>query len=91
MKVSPVLECSLPPPLALLAAGANLSAAEPLGLPAVAHPKDNPPTEEKIATWHAALFRQATFRGRHDLVRLSCHDPAKGFSNGEAVATGMGD
>jgi cytochrome c peroxidase len=65
-----------------------LPAAEPLGLPAVVHPKDNPPTPEKIA-----LGKQLYFDGRlsaDDKVSCaSCHDPAKGYSNGEQFATGV--
>ena len=63
-------------------------AAEPAGLPPVVHPKDNPPTDEKIA-----LGKQLFFDGRlsadNKVACATCHDPAKGFSNGEQFATGV--
>jgi len=63
--------------------------AVPKGLPPVKHPKDNPPTPEKIA-----LGKQLYFDGRlsrdNKVSCASCHDPAKGYSNGERFATGVG-
>jgi cytochrome c peroxidase len=63
-------------------------AAEPAGLPPVVHPKNNPPTPEKIA-----LGKQLYFDGRlsadNKVSCASCHDPAKGFSNGDQFATGV--
>ncbi len=63
-------------------------AAEPAGLPPVQHPKDNPPTPEKIA-----LGKQLYFDGRlsadNKVSCATCHDPAKGFSNGDQFATGV--
>jgi cytochrome c peroxidase len=60
----------------------------PTGLPAVVHPKDNPSTPEKIA-----LGMQLYFDGRlsrdNKVSCASCHDPAKGYSNGEQFATGV--
>ncbi len=75
---------------AVLAVAATrwLVAAEPAGLPPVPHPKDNPSTPEKIA-----LGKQLYFDGRmsadNKVSCASCHDPAKGFSNGEQFATGV--
>ena len=70
-------------------ASSMLWAAEPAGLPAVAHPKDNPSTAEKIS-----LGKQLYFDPRlsaDDTVSCaSCHDPKKGWSNGEQFATGVG-
>jgi len=67
---------------------ASLSAAEPAGLPPVKHPADNPPTPEKIE-----LGKQLYFDPRlsedNTVSCASCHDPAKGWSNGEAFATGV--
>lgn len=64
------------------------NAAEPAGLPAVPVPADNPSTPEKIA-----LGKQLYFDGRLSAdMKVSCatcHDPAKGFSNGESFATGV--
>ncbi|MDZ4686146.1 MAG: cytochrome-c peroxidase [Planctomycetaceae bacterium] len=64
-------------------------AAPPAGLPEVKHPADNPSTPEKIA-----LGKQLYFDPRlstDDTVSCAtCHDPNKGWSNGDAVATGVG-
>ena len=87
-----MIRLSLVFPLAALAAAALasdvVSAVEPAGLPPVQHPKDNPPTPEKIA-----LGKQLYFDGRlsadNKVSCASCHDPAKGFSNGEQFATGV--
>lgn len=61
----------------------------PVGLPAVPVPEDNAMTAEKIA-----LGKQLYFDPRLSLDNkvscASCHDPAKGFSNGERFATGVG-
>ena len=60
----------------------------PKGLPAVEHPKDNPPTAAKIF-----LGKQLFFDGRlsrdNKVSCASCHDPAKGYSNGTRFATGV--
>lgn len=75
---------------AVLAALSGTQAAdEPAGLPPVEHPKDNPPNVAKIE-----LGKQLYFDGRlskdNTISCASCHDPAKGFSNGEQFATGVG-
>lgn len=74
--------------LTLVVVSANTFAAEPAGLPPVQHPKDNLPTPEKIA-----LGKQLYFDGRlsadNKVSCASCHDPAKGFSNGDQFATGV--
>jgi len=61
----------------------------PLGLKKVREPKDNPSSNAKIA-----LGRQLYFDGRlssdNTISCASCHDPAKGWSNGEQFATGVG-
>ncbi|MCY2965511.1 MAG: cytochrome-c peroxidase [Planctomycetota bacterium] len=76
-----------------LVGAANLPAADPpakhlLGLPAIAAPKDNPQTPEKIA-----LGKQLYFDRRlsvdNTVSCADCHDPKKGFSNGEQFATGV--
>lgn len=60
----------------------------PAGLPAITHPKDNPTSEAKVA-----LGKQLYFDGRlsrdNKVSCASCHDPAKGFSNGDRFATGV--
>ena len=69
-----------------LAAGVLCAADPPLGLPSVPVPSDNPMTAEKIA-----LGKQLYFDGRlsadNKVSCASCHDPAKGFSNGDRFAT----
>lgn len=71
--------------------GTLLTAADPVpaGLPSVRHPPNNPPSPAKIA-----LGKQLYFDPRLSLDNTiscaSCHDPKKGWSNGEAVATGVG-
>lgn len=74
--------------LIVVAPRSSVFAAEPVGLPPVSHPKDNLPTEEKIA-----LGKQLYFDGRlssdNKVSCASCHDPAKGFSNGDQFATGI--
>ena len=61
----------------------------PAGLDKVTYPKDNPPDEAKIQ-----LGKQLYFDGRlsedNKVSCASCHDPAKGWSNGERFATGVG-
>lgn len=61
----------------------------PRGLAQVSYPEDNPPSEEKIA-----LGKQLYFDGRlsrdNTVSCASCHDPRKGYSNGERFATGVG-
>jgi cytochrome c peroxidase len=63
-------------------------AAEPIGLPKVSHPRDNLPSDEKIA-----LGQQLFFDGRlsadNKVSCASCHDPSRGFSNGQQFATGV--
>jgi len=78
--------------IVVLAAGAT--AAEeykletPLGLKPMRIPRDNPLTAEKIE-----LGKQLYFDGRlsrdNTISCASCHDPEKGWSNAEAVATGI--
>lgn len=62
--------------------------AETTGAPQVVHPKGNPTSPEKVA-----LGQQLYFDGRlsadNKVSCASCHDPAKGFSNGEQFATGV--
>lgn len=74
--------------LTLVVVSSGAFAAEPAGLPPVQHPKDNLPTPEKIA-----LGKQLYFDGRlsadNKVSCASCHDPAKGFSNGDQFATGV--
>ena len=74
-----------------LLVGSLLHAADetPAGLPPVKHPEGNAPTAEKIA-----LGKQLYFDPRMSqdstVSCATCHDPQKGWSNGDAVATGVG-
>ena len=52
-------------------------------------PADNPQTPEKIALGRALFFDPRL--SKDDTVSCAlCHSPRKGYSNGEAVATGVG-
>ena len=72
----------------LLISSVGNSADPPLGLKAVKVPSDNEMTEEKIA-----LGKQLYFDARLSIDNTvscaSCHDPARGWSNGEPFATGI--
>jgi len=72
----------------LLASFLHADDTVPAGLPKVRHPANNPPTAAKIA-----LGKQLYFDPRLSLDSTiscaSCHDPKKGWSNGDAVATGV--
>lgn len=80
--------------LATLGFGRTLMATEPvqhstpLGLKELPVPKDNAQTPEKIE-----LGKQLYFDKRlsvdHSISCASCHDPKKGWSNGEATAEGF--
>ncbi len=76
------------PPSASTASEKAFGIEVPAGLPPLPIPADNPPTPEKIA-----LGKQLYFDPRlsvDDTVSCaSCHDPAKGWSNGERFATGV--
>lgn len=61
----------------------------PAGLPALKTPKDNPLSEAKIELGKQLYFDPRLSRD-NTVSCVSCHDPAKGWSNGEAVATGIG-
>ncbi|MFV0443004.1 MAG: cytochrome-c peroxidase, partial [Planctomycetaceae bacterium] len=78
--------------LALLAAfpAVNATADEPpLGLPAVPCPDDNPQSAEKVSLGKQLYFDPRLSRDK-TISCASCHDPAKGWSNGEQFATGVG-
>jgi cytochrome c peroxidase len=61
----------------------------PSGLPAIIYPSDNPMTAEKVALGSQLYFDPRLSRDG-TVSCATCHDPAKGWSNGEAVATGVG-
>lgn len=64
-------------------------AAVPAGLPPVVHPDDNPLTSGKVALGQQ-LFFDPRLSADNTVSCASCHNPEKGWSNGEAVATGVG-
>jgi cytochrome c peroxidase len=62
----------------------------PLGLPKMQLPEDNPLTREKVELGKQLYFDPRL--SRDDTVSCAtCHDPAKGWSNGERFATGVRD
>jgi cytochrome c peroxidase len=63
--------------------------ATPLGLPPLAVPADNPQTPEKIALGEK-LFNDKRFSSTGEIGCVSCHEPAKGFSDSpKPVSTGV--
>ena len=60
----------------------------PLGLPPVPVPKDNPLTLEKIELGKQ-LFFDRRLSADSSVSCADCHDPKKGWSNGEQFATGF--
>jgi cytochrome c peroxidase len=87
--------------IALLAtaAGALLGAADrsvaqeasfaaPLGLPPIVEPKDNRLSPEKVELGKLLYF-DPRLSEDHSISCASCHDPAKGWSNGERFASGV--
>jgi cytochrome c peroxidase len=61
----------------------------PRGLPLFEVPEDNAPTAAKVALGKQLYFDKRLSRD-NTLSCASCHDPAKGFSDGMAVALGIG-
>lgn len=60
----------------------------PLGLPKMRVPSDNPLTKEKIELGKQ-LFFDPRLSTDNTVSCASCHDPQKGWSNGERFATGI--
>lgn len=65
----------------LFAAFPLTAAPPPLGLPTVPVPADNPMTEAKIALGDK-LFNDKRFSATGDVACATCHDRAKGFTDG---------
>lgn len=60
----------------------------PLGLPPLRLPQDNPLTPEKVLLGQQLYFDTRLSRD-NTVSCASCHDPEKGWSNGERFATGV--
>jgi cytochrome c peroxidase len=75
--------------LALGADGSDFGSAKPpLGLKPLTIPADNPLTADKVELGKQLYFDKRL--SRDDTISCaSCHDPKKGWSNGEAFATGV--
>jgi cytochrome c peroxidase len=83
--------------VALGCAGAMAAAAQaaegetlavPKGLGKLSIPQDNPHSAAKVELGKQ-LFFDPRVSGDNTVSCATCHDPAKGWSNGEAVATGI--
>jgi cytochrome c peroxidase len=61
----------------------------PLGLPPVPIPADNPPTVETIALGRK-LFYDPRLSKNNTVSCASCHNPNIGFTDGLAIARGIG-
>jgi cytochrome c peroxidase len=64
-----------------LAGFAGMAAAEPLGLPPVAIPADNPQSQDKIALGNR-LFHDKRFSGDGTIACATCHADDKAFTDG---------
>jgi cytochrome c peroxidase len=51
-------------------------------------PADNPQTSQKVELGRKLFFNK-DLSGTHSMSCASCHDPAKGFSDGQALAIGF--
>jgi cytochrome c peroxidase len=76
----------------LLAAGVFTRDSQAADAPhafAVVHPDNNPSSPEKISLGKQLFFDKRLSQD-NSISCATCHDPAKGFSNGEPFATGVG-
>ncbi|MEZ6135500.1 MAG: cytochrome c peroxidase [Pirellulaceae bacterium] len=83
-----ILSCAVALTLNTFAAD-NESVKPPLGLKDLPQPKDNPVTTEKVELGKQLYFDKR-LSADNTVSCASCHDPAKGWSNGEATAEGVG-
>jgi cytochrome c peroxidase len=65
---------------------AMAATAQPLGLPPVPIPADNPQTPDKIALGDK-LFNDKRFSSTGDVSCATCHDPAKAFTDSPLVVS----
>jgi cytochrome c peroxidase len=86
--VSALLAAGLIAGAAAAAAAEPLELNVPLGLKPLRVPKDNPLTREKVELGKQLFFDKRLSRD-NTVSCASCHDPAKGWSNGERFATGI--
>ncbi len=66
----------------------ELSFPLPPVLKVIEHPRDNPSTPAKIALGRE-LFHDPRLSRTGRVSCATCHDPAKGYSNGERIALGV--
>jgi cytochrome c peroxidase len=64
----------------------SAAAAQPLGLPSVPIPFDNPQTPEKIALGEK-LFNDTRFSSTGEVSCATCHDPKKAFTDSPLVTS----
>lgn len=84
-----ISSCLLAPALAgVCAAQEKLELKAPLGLRDLKVPEDNPLTKEKIELGKQLYFDKRLSRD-NTVSCASCHDPQKGWSNGDRFATGI--
>jgi cytochrome c peroxidase len=76
------------PAFLLVGAAADAPPKPPLGLPAIAWPKDNPYTQAK-ADLGRLLYFDRRLSADETLSCASCHMPQKGFTDGLAVSIGV--
>lgn len=74
---------------AVISTDAAVAEDVPLGLKPLPIPEDNPQTAEKIALGKQLYFDKRLSKD-NTVSCASCHDPEKGYSNGERFATGVG-
>ena len=74
--------------LSLILAGTLNLSAEPLGLPPVPIPKDNPQSEEKIARGDK-LFHDTRFSSTGEVSCSTCHVREKVFTDGLQFSQGI--
>jgi len=72
----------------VFAAACTTSQAQPLGLPPVPVPSDNPQSEAKISLGDK-LFHDARLSADGKVSCSTCHDPAKGFTDRKRVSEGF--
>jgi len=75
-------------PTGAMPVGSPIQINAPLGLPAAPMPPDNPATAETVALGRR-LFYDTRLSADGSIACASCHDPGRGFTDGQAVAKGI--